>query len=137
MSNIYVLDACAVIALIKKEEGWQPVFEVMKKSILGEATVFMHETNLLEVYYSFRKERGSEYAEQKIDEISAFATILKGFSKLVFIEAGRLKSKYRISLADSIALAEALILNGELLTCDHHEFDVIKNKEPINFMWIR
>ena len=53
------------------------------------------------------------------------------------IEAGRLKSKYRISLADSIALAEALILGGELLTCDHHEFDVIKKKEPINFMWIR
>ena len=39
--------------------------------------------------------------------------------------------------ADSIALAQTLILDGELLTSDHHEFDVIEEKEDISFCWIR
>jgi len=55
----------------------------------------------------------------------------------IFFEAGRLKVRYRISLADSIALAEASISGGELLTSDHHEFDVIEKNEKIRFCWIR
>ena len=58
MNNIYILDACAVIALIKKEEGWQPVFEVMKKSIFGEATVFMRDPYLFEDCYVLRNKLG-------------------------------------------------------------------------------
>ena len=52
-------------------------------------------------------------------------------------EAGRLKATYKISLADSFALAQTKISNGVLLTSDHPEFDVIENKEPIKFLWIR
>ena len=56
----------------------------------------------------------------------------------MFQTAGWLKASYKISLADSIALATASVLNGELLTCDHHEFDAIdKSEENINFHWIR
>ena len=42
-----------------------------------------------------------------------------------------------ISLADSFALAQALISDGELLTSDHHEFDEIEGNELITFCWIR
>ena len=52
-------------------------------------------------------------------------------------EAGRLKVAYKISLADSIALAQTLVVDGALLTCDHHEFDIIVGKENIRFAWIR
>jgi hypothetical protein len=53
------------------------------------------------------------------------------------MEAGRLKSSYKISLADSIALAEASISNGMLITADHHEFDTIEMNERLLFFWIR
>ncbi|MDR0459858.1 MAG: hypothetical protein LBH62_00220 [Nitrososphaerota archaeon] len=56
---------------------------------------------------------------------------------IVFNEAGRFKASYRISLADSIALAETTVFGGELLTADHHEFDVIEKQEEIKFHWIR
>lgn len=56
---------------------------------------------------------------------------------LPLITERRLKSTYRISLADSIALAQAIALNAELLTCDHHEFDVLEPFEPIKILWIR
>ena len=53
------------------------------------------------------------------------------------MEAGRLKATYKISLADSVALAEAFVSGGTLLTADHHELDVIEKHEKIQFQWIR
>ena len=55
----------------------------------------------------------------------------------LFYEAGRLKASYKISFADSFALAQTIILDGTLLTSDHHEFDRIESIEKIKFMWIR
>ena len=55
----------------------------------------------------------------------------------IFFEAGRLKATYRISFADSIALAQAKVFDGELLTSDHHEFDAVESQETIRFLWIR
>ena len=51
--------------------------------------------------------------------------------------ARRLKASYNISFADSFALAQAVVFDGELLTADHHEFDVIDGIEPVHFHWIR
>ena len=53
------------------------------------------------------------------------------------MEAGRLKATYRISLADSIALAEASVSGGILLTADHHELELVEKNENIVFHWIR
>jgi len=55
----------------------------------------------------------------------------------VFKEAGRLKSKYKLSLADSIAVAESIINNGSLVTADHHEIGPIEEAEKINITWFR
>ncbi|MDR1328999.1 MAG: PIN domain-containing protein [Oscillospiraceae bacterium] len=137
MSDLYILDACALIALIKKEAGWETVLDVLSEAITGTAAVFMHELNLLEIYYGFYKERGKEYAEEKVTEASSFFVTINGLTKAVFAEAGRLKAAYKISLADSVALAQASIQNGILLTADHHEFDAVEQAEDIKFLWIR
>jgi len=55
----------------------------------------------------------------------------------ILLEAGRLKATHKISLADAIVLAQASVTKGILITADHHEFDVIEEKEPIKFLWIR
>jgi predicted nucleic acid-binding protein len=55
----------------------------------------------------------------------------------IFKEAGRLKSKYKISLADSMAIAETIINNGSLITADHHEIEPIEKAEKINATWFR
>jgi hypothetical protein len=36
-----------------------------------------------------------------------------------------------------MALAQALILDAEFLTSDHHEFDVVEKSEPVRLYWIR
>jgi hypothetical protein len=56
----------------------------------------------------------------------------------VLIEAGRIKSDYRrISLADSIVIAETSIRTGFLVTADHHEMEKIDKAGVVNFLWIR
>ena len=55
----------------------------------------------------------------------------------IFNEAGRLKASYKISFADSFALAQAIVSKGDLLTSDHHEFDCMDGIEPVRFHWIR
>jgi hypothetical protein len=55
----------------------------------------------------------------------------------VLKEAGRLKSKYKLSLADSIAIAESIVNNGSLVTADHHEIEPVKATENINVTWFR
>ena len=48
-----------------------------------------------------------------------------------------MKKQYRLSLADAIGLAAAIISNASFVTADHHELDVIEKNENISFTWIR
>jgi predicted nucleic acid-binding protein len=81
---------------------------------------------------------GRAKADEALVTIKKLPIVIQSnLSDEVFNEAGRFKASYRISLADSIALAEASVSGGELLTADHHEFDVIEKQEKIKFHWIR
>jgi len=94
--------------------------------------------NLLEVYYDDYRIHGKESADNVMDTIKVSQTqIVSEITQDIFSEAGRLKASYKISLADSFALAQAIVSKGIFLTTDHHEFDVIEGKEPIRFLWVR
>jgi len=137
VSNIFVLDACALVALVKKEKGAENVATAYKKAESDEAQIIINRINLLEVYYGFYRESGKECAEKIMDIVSKSIVSICEFDKTLFNEAGRLKASYKISLADSIVLAQTIVSGGELLTSDHHEFDALEGKEPIRFGWIR
>jgi len=137
VSKVFVLDACALVALLKNENGADNVAAAYKKAESGEAKIIMNRVNLLEVFYGYYRDNGKEYAEKIMDGVAKSIVSISEFDKGLFNEAGRLKASYKISLADSIALAQAIVTGGELLTSDHHEFDVIVGKEPIQFHWTR
>jgi len=132
-----VLDACALVAILKDENGADIVADAYVKAEKGEVEIIMNRINLLEVYYGFYHDKGKKYADKIMDGVSRSIVSIKEFDKDIFPIAGRLKASYRISLADSIALAQAIISQGELLTSDHHEFDDIERHEDIIFRWIR
>ncbi|HGJ66522.1 TPA: type II toxin-antitoxin system VapC family toxin, partial [bacterium] len=92
----------------------------------------------LEVYYVIHKKTGIEKADEILFELlNSSIIVIDKLEDNVFRETGRLKAKYKISLADSIALAEAKVREAPLVTCDHHEFDVIDKNGDIKFYWIR
>jgi predicted nucleic acid-binding protein len=138
MRDIFVLDACALLALLRNEPGADKVAAVINAANNGEAETLMHKANLLEVYYDLYRSLGREKADLIISEIKKRPIrINTEITDEIFSEAGRLKASYRISFADSFALAQALVTGGGLMTSDHHEFDSIAGKENIKFIWIR
>ncbi|MDR3289462.1 MAG: hypothetical protein LBT22_08555 [Peptococcaceae bacterium] len=68
MNDICVLDACALVALIKGEQGADVVWDIINKAATGGAVVLMHELNLLEVYYLLRHHpfQGHKFTNNRI-----------------------------------------------------------------------
>jgi predicted nucleic acid-binding protein len=138
LNEIYIFDACALIALLSRETGCKNVEEIIERSKNKEATIIMHTVNVLEVYYHIYK---------LYDEVSALNFLNKTknspiqlhteVTNDIIINAGKLKRQYKISLADAIGLAETIIYNGSFVTADHHELDAVEKNENINFTWIR
>ena len=54
-----------------------------------------------------------------------------------FNEAGRIKSKYKIPLGDSIVVAECIIKKGTLVTSDHSDLEKMETSEKITINWFR
>jgi predicted nucleic acid-binding protein len=132
------MDACALIALLKDEAGAEEVSAIFNEAFKGEAQISMNKINLLEVYYDVYRSADKETADKVVSELAKRpVTVVPEISDAVFAEAGRLKATYKISLADSIALAEASVSGGSLVTADHHEFDSIEKREGVHFRWIR
>jgi len=138
MSEVFVLDACALIAALSKEEGGYTVLEVYNKANIGQVRLVMNKINLLEVYYDDYRVHDKTSADNMFSQVCSSAVqIITEISDDIFKEAGRLKASHKISLADSIVLAQALVTNGILLTSDHHEFETIEKSENIRIQWIR
>ncbi|MCL2433942.1 MAG: type II toxin-antitoxin system VapC family toxin [Clostridia bacterium] len=137
MKEIFVLDACALIALMEKEPGKEQVRELYRRALSKEITLLMNRVNLLEVYYGILRSYGQQSATDLLDNVAKSPIEVTAWNDGLFEEAGRLKVANKISLADAVALAQASVSGGSLVTCDHHEFDAIERKETIKFFWIR
>jgi PIN domain nuclease of toxin-antitoxin system len=138
MKNVYFLDACALLALIRKEYGALVVAQIYSDAVDGKAVLYINTVNLLEVYYGLINEFGQAFANERLREIAESIIEITNLTMPKLIEAGRLKSTYKISLADAIALAEVSVTGGMLVTADHHEMDKVEQSEPnIKFQWIR
>ncbi|MCL2147520.1 MAG: PIN domain-containing protein [Synergistaceae bacterium] len=134
----YILDACALLALLRDETGAEIVAAAINAANNGEAEIEMHKANLLEVYYDLYRSHGKEKANLILSEVKKRPIRINAeITDEIFAEAGRLKASYKISFADSFVLAQASISGSDLLTADHHEFDTIEESEPIKFRWIR
>ena len=139
MTGRYVLDACALLALLRDEPGADVVADIINAANNGEIDLSMHKANLLEVYYDIYRSVGKGKADEVIAEIKGRPiTILSDISDAIFEEAGRLKASYKVSFADTFALATASVTDATLLTADHHEMDTVEqNEQGIKFHWVR
>ena len=121
---VYVIDACAVIALLTGEAG-----NTVVARLLGEPAniCLIHAVNLCEVYYDAVRRTDVATAQQDIAALLAGGLVLRTDLDTAFWQSvGDLKiNPGKLSLADCFALALAQQENGTLVTSDHHEFDPI------------
>jgi predicted nucleic acid-binding protein len=138
MSDTFILDACALIALLAGEPGAENVKEIIQDAVDGNVTIKINQINLLEVYYKICNVYNQNEANRTIEKIREFPIeIIVGLKESVFNEAGRIKSKHKIPLGDSIAVAESIICKGILVTSDHNDLEKIEKVENIKINWFR
>jgi predicted nucleic acid-binding protein len=135
---MYVLDACALIALFNGEQGADVVARLIEEAERSDIGLSMSIIQLLEVYYDRIYVIGAEAAKERVNAIIAGpVSIIDPITYPVMYEAGRLKTMYTISLADAIACAAAVSLRATLVTSDHKELTRVEQAENLSVLWIR
>lgn len=132
---IYIMDACAIIAFLRREAG-----SVVVARLLADAgnLCYIHAVNLCEVYYDAVRRTDVATARQDMAALLTSGLVLRTDMDTAFWQSvGELKvNPGKLSFADCFGLALAKQENGTLVTSDHHEFDPIVplNLCPILFI---
>ena len=83
---IYILDACAMIAFLRKELG----SDVVEAILLDKNNeCFAHAINLCEVFYDFHRLSGEQAAEKAIGDLKAAGIIERRRFRPKFLERSR------------------------------------------------
>ena len=116
-----ILDACALIAYLRGEQGDQIVDGYLRDS---STNCYAHVVNVCEVYYAFIRTDGLAVARSAIRDLRADGVeFRRDMSQAFWLDVGELKANGNISIADCFCLALARKLGGSAVTSDHHEFD--------------
>jgi predicted nucleic acid-binding protein len=133
----YILDACALLAFLNREVGWEKVHALMMRADAGDILLYLHIVTVLEVYYGVRRAEGPEAAQEILDYVDGSAIRLSiDMTAPLIREAGRFKVAYDMSLADTFICASASLLSATLVTSDG-ELEPVETAEPITFFWFR
>lgn len=133
---ILVMDACALIALLRREPGGELIDLLLSNK---ENTCIVHAANLFEVYYDLVRTAGVNRAKEVINRlIKAGIFVREDLDTDFWQDAGNIKAGYpRVSIADCMCIALANRLGAEVCTCDHNEFDAIAQKQLCKVRFIR
>jgi predicted nucleic acid-binding protein len=113
-NETYLLDTSALLTLIEDEDGAAQVEQVLRKH-----SVIITWMSLLEVHYITQQERGLAEAERRYALLKSLpVTLIWHTDELILLTAARLKAGYRLSLADTIIAACALLQQATLLHKD-------------------
>jgi predicted nucleic acid-binding protein len=135
----YLLDACALIALLNDENGADIVSDLLDQAKRGEITLSVHAINLIEVYYDCIRVDGLDRADAFIKEIyNTFpVNITESLDPAIVREAACLKAAGKMSLADTILVATAFCTGATVVTCDHVDLEQVEQQKHISILWIR
>ena len=134
---IYLLDACSLLAVFNDEPGAQKVLDLLEEAKTGTIRLFMSIVQLLEIYYDRVYIAGENTARTRVEYILAEPiTIIDSISYPVMYEAGRFKTTYSMSLADSVAAATAKNINATFVTKDD-EMKAAEEAGEFSMLWLK
>ena len=123
MTDTYVFDAWALLAMLQREEP--AATRVRELLVLGEqqeAVLLLSIINLGEVYYRLGKQVGRQRAEKVLATIRSLPLSVVSASDDLVLQAASLKMEHTISYADAFAAALAISRQARLVSGDP-EFD--------------
>jgi predicted nucleic acid-binding protein len=134
----FLFDACALIAFLNQEtEGYEAVSSLFDRADAGEIIIRMSIVNLVEVYYGYVRDEGTEEADRIMRNVVDLPMeVITTISDEVYRETARLKGTYRpLSLADAFLCASAKSLGDVIVTKDG-EIKRIKESASLSLLWI-
>ena len=136
--DVFLLDACAIIAYFKTEPGEELVVDYLKWATNGRVQLHIHAATVYEVYYQYLRDVSFARAQEVWQELTMMPlTILYTFDEAFLRQAAEFKARHRMSVADSFLLSQAKRLNASIITSDHHEFDAVEQAGLSRFTWMR
>ncbi|MDR1786943.1 MAG: type II toxin-antitoxin system VapC family toxin [Treponema sp.] len=134
----YLLDACAVLAHIKLEDGWRIVDNLFDRAERGEIRLFMSVVNQVEVFYDRIRNNGIDRTGEIFELFDDLpVTIIDRIDRAEVREAARLKATGGMSLADTFLVAAALHTGAAIVTSDWSELEPVAAQGVIPFLWVR
>jgi len=133
----YIFDACALIAFLNDEAGADTVAKLLTQARTGTDRLFMSNIQILEVYYDRIYVKNREYADTVLEYLyTSPVIVLPEISRDVIREAGRFKTSYSMSLADSILCATVKSLGATLVTKDD-ELKAPEQAGEFTVLWLK
>ena len=123
----YVLDSTAFLALFEDEPGAETVQKLLESAKKGEIVIFTSFVSFTEVFYITLQAKQEEEAKERIKLMNVLAMMRVESSQELGLIAGRLKSTYRLSFADTWIAATAIFYDAILVHKDP-EFEQLKGK---------
>jgi predicted nucleic acid-binding protein len=131
---VKIIDACALMAYLEKEEGYEKVKNLFIKAAEGDSDLLMTTINLGEVLYVLLREYGQEETAKILKVIETFPIEFISVDLEITKQAAIYKAHKKMSYADCFAAALAKLKKGELVTSDKELKEV---EEEIKIFWIR
>jgi ribonuclease VapC len=133
VSERYVLDSFAVLALLGKEPGSEIVNEILEKAQTKKAEVLMTWVNVGEVAYIVERRWSKARVYQVLGTLEATAVKIEEAGRELSLTAAEIKAGHPLAYADAFAAALALREEAVLVTGDP-EFEQLEDALPIEWL---
>jgi predicted nucleic acid-binding protein len=135
---MYLLDACALLALLNQEygNGYEKTKDLFDLAVTGEITLCMSLVNLVEVYYRFIQLKGVQIADAVMEPVKSLPIrFISNISDEIYFETARFKALYPMSLADAFLCGTAKTIGATIVTKDP-EIKFAEKAEYLSILWI-
>lgn len=133
MSDRYVLDSYAILALLRREAGSEVVADLLRRG-QGDADLLMTWVNVGEVAYIVERRWGKVRAYQALGTLEATGVEFVPAARELALGAASIKAAHPLAYGDAFAAALAVIRRATLVTGDP-EFKCLEG-DNLSVQWI-
>ncbi len=114
MAERFLLDTSAIFTYTDQEDGFEVVRDLLVRATGGLCELQVATITLTELYYVALRDQGEDGAVRLLGLVKAWPLSWVPADERTLLLAGHLKASHRLSLADSLIAATA-ILRGAIL----------------------
>ncbi len=135
MSERYVIDAFALLVLLREEASYRMVKQLLEQAESGQVALFLTEINWGEVYYSVVKKHGEVAGRKALSTMELLPLNFVVTTRDLVLAAAKIKARFPVSYADAFAIAAAQELDCPVVTGDP-EFRRVEQAGVVRVMWV-